>query len=160
MEAIQSRSSGEQELLRQRDDLASGPARSRFWSAQRERPLGLGEQPEIQLWAAKMRLEAAGIRHLGDLLMVGRKAKGIQGERCRLVFDFERVLVDPHTDLFPGKSIFAKEAPVPETDIAVFVEMARKLCGIEHPREHLFRVGSSQDTAQHLGGAVSPVLAL
>jgi hypothetical protein len=141
------------------DDLAPVPTLCRFWSPQREQPLGLGELPEVQLWAAKRRLDAARILDLGNLLMIGLEGEGVQGECRRLVFDFERVLVDPHGDLFPGEPIFAKEAPVAEADVTMLVQMARKLCGIQDPREHLVRVGAPQHPAQHVRGAVPPVLA-
>ncbi len=53
-----------------------------------------------------MRLQAAGMRHLGDLLMIGLEGKRVQCECRRLVFDLERSLIDPHEDLFSGESIF------------------------------------------------------
>jgi hypothetical protein len=65
------------ELSCQRDDLASLPPWSWVWAAQREQPLGLREQPQVQLWAAKKGRDAAGIRHLGDLLMIGLEGEGI-----------------------------------------------------------------------------------
>ncbi len=62
---------GERELPCQSDDLAPVPPRDRFWSSQREQPLGVRELPQIQLGTAKMRLQAARIRHLVDLLLIG-----------------------------------------------------------------------------------------
>src|SRR6266566_1690041 len=131
------------ELPCQRDDLASLPPWSWVWTAQREQPLGLREQPQVQLRTAKRRLDAAGLRHLGNLLVIGPESDGVQGQGCGLVFDFERFFVDPHRHLFPGEAIFAKEAPVAEADVAMLVQVARKLRGIQDPREHLFRVGAS-----------------
>ncbi len=133
----------ERKLSCQSNELAPIPPWGWFWAAQREQPLSLGKLPQVQLWAVKRRLDAAGIRHLSDLLMIGLEGNGVEGEGRRLVFDFERVLVDPHRDLFPGESIFAKEAPVAEADIAVFVQMTGKLRGIQHPREDLFWIRSS-----------------
>jgi hypothetical protein len=103
---------GEWELPCQSNDLASVPLRDPFWSSQREQPLGLRKLPQVQLWAAKRSLDAAGIRHLGDLLMIGLEGEGIEGEGRRLVFDFEGFFVDPHGDLCTGEPIFAKEPPV------------------------------------------------
>ena len=150
---------GKRELSCQGDNLPPVPLRDPFWSSQREQPLGPRELPQVQLWAAKRCVNAAGIRHLGDLLMIGLEGEGIQGECRRLVFDFERFFVDPHRDLFPGKPIFAKEPPVAEANVLMLVQMTGKLRGIEHPREDLFRVRSSQHPALHIGGAVPPVLA-
>ena len=75
----------ERELPRQCDDPAPALPRSRFWSAQRQEPLGLRELPEIELWAAKMRLQTAGIRDGSDLALIWRKANRIQREGCRLI---------------------------------------------------------------------------
>ena len=85
-----------------------------------------------------------GLRHLGNLLMIRLEGERVQSKGRRLVFDFERFLVDPYGDFFPGESIFAKEAPVAKADVAMHVELAHTLRGIEHPQEHLFWVGASQ----------------
>jgi hypothetical protein len=86
----------------------------------------------------------------GNLLVIGFEREGVQGERRRLILDFERVLLDSHTDFFPGEPIFAKEAPVAEADVAMLVQLTGKLRGIQQPREDLFRVGVPQHAAQHL----------
>ena len=134
---------GERELPGQRDDLAPVPTRCWFRAAQGKQPLGIGKLPEVKLWAAKPGLQAARIGHFRDLLIL-REPNGIQRERRGLVLDFERAFVDSHGDLFSGKPIFPKEFPVLEPDVAVFVEMTRKLGGIQCPREHLFWNGAPQ----------------
>ncbi len=40
-----------------------------------------------------MRLHAAGILHLGDLLVIGLEGESIQGEGRRLIFNFEGILI-------------------------------------------------------------------
>ena len=106
-----------------------------------------------------MRLQTTGILHFGDLLLIRRKANRIQREGCRLVLNFQRVLIDPHGNLFSGQPIFPKKAPMFELQISMPVQMARKLRGIQRPREHLFGVGAPQHPTQHRVRAVSPILA-
>jgi len=76
---------GERELPCQSNELAPVPTRCRFWSSQCEQPLRVGKLPEVKLWTAEMRLQAAGIFHFGDLLLIRRKANRIQREGRRLV---------------------------------------------------------------------------
>ncbi len=133
----------ERELPGQRDDLAPVLTRCRVRAAQGEEPLGFGELPQVQLGTAKRRLDTAGLCHLGNLLMIGLEGEGVQSESRGLIFDFERFLIHPDRDFFPGEPIFAKEAPVTEADVAMLVQVARKLRGIQHPREDLFRVGGT-----------------
>jgi hypothetical protein len=45
-----------------------------------------------------------------------------------------------------------------QSDISMRVEMTGKLRGIQHTRENLFWVRSSQRPAQHIVGAVPPIL--
>lgn len=158
---IQSRQTrGKRELSRKSDDFALFPPCDWLWSAQSGEPLGIGELPEVELWTAKKRLRTAGMLHFGDLLLIRCQADRIQGERHCLVFDFEGFLIDPHGDLFSGKPIFPKETPVSEPYVSMLVEMTSKLRGVQHPREHLFWVGPPQRPAQHVEGAVSPILAI
>ena len=55
--------------------------------------LGIGKLPQVQLWAAKMRLQAASVLYLGDLVLIRRKANRIQREGRRLVLNFQRILI-------------------------------------------------------------------
>ena len=59
------------ELSRKRDDFTLFLPRDWLWPPQREEPLSLRELPEIELRTAKMRLQAARILHLVDLLLIG-----------------------------------------------------------------------------------------
>ena len=122
----------------QRDDLAPVPTRCWFRAAQGKQPLGIGKLPEVKLWAAKPGLQAARIGHFRDLL-IRRVPNGIQRERRGLVLDFERAFVDPHGDLFSGQAILSKEPPMLEFDVALFIEVARELRRIQHPRKDFFR---------------------
>src|SRR2546428_8085477 len=122
--------------------------------------LGIGKLPQVQLWAAKMRLQAASVLYLGDLVLIRRKANRIQREGRRLVLNFHCVLIDPHGNLFSGQLIFPKEPPMLELQISVPVQMARKLRGVQRPREHLFWIGAPQYPTQHRVRTVSPILAL
>ena len=107
-----------------------------------------------------MCLQATGILHFGDLPLIRRKANRIQREGRRLVLNFECVLVDPYGNLFASQPIFPKKAPMFELYVSMPIHMARKLCGIQRPREHLFRVGAPQHSTKHCVRAVPPILAL
>src|SRR6266566_4817652 len=106
-----------------------------------------------------MRLDAARILHFSDMLMIGLEGDRIQRECRRLVFNLECSFIDPHGDLFSCESIFPKETPVSEADISMCIEVPRKLGGKQNTGEDLFRVRSSQHTAQDVVGAMPPVLA-
>lgn len=67
----------ERELSCQCNDLAPIPTWGRVWAAQREQPLRVGGLPQVQLWAAEMRLDAARILHRFDALAIGRQVECI-----------------------------------------------------------------------------------
>jgi hypothetical protein len=75
--------------------------RNRLWPPQREEPLCIRERPVVQLWTAKMRLQAVGILHFGDRGTIRRKANWIQREGGRL---FGEVDISAHQT--PHKSAF------------------------------------------------------
>ena len=79
--------SREWELASEKDDLARFLPRNRLWPPQCEQPLVIRELPQVELWTAKMCLEAAGILHFGDLPLIRRKANRIQREGRRLVLN-------------------------------------------------------------------------
>src|SRR5690348_7011070 len=91
----------EWELPCQRDDLASVPPWNWVWSTQRKQPLGLGDLPQVQLWAAEMGLDAPKILHRFDTLVIRRQVECIFGERGGLIFDLERPFIHPDGDLLP-----------------------------------------------------------
>jgi len=107
-----------------------------------------------------MRLDAPGILHRFDVLVIGRQVERILGECGGLVFDLERAFVHPDRDLLPRQAIFPKEPPVFEADIAMSIEVAGKLHRIQHAGEHLVGVSPSQHATQHGLWAVPPILAL
>src|SRR5258708_30075001 len=120
---------GKRELPCQRDDLVPVSPGGWLRSAQREEPLRVGGLPQVQLRAAKMRLNAPGILHRFDALVIRRHLEGILGERGRLIFDLERAFVHPDGDLLPRQAVFAKEPPVFEAHVAMRIERASKLGG-------------------------------
>lgn len=108
-------------MTSEKDDIARFLPRNRLWPEHREEPLGIRELPEVELWTAKMRHQAVGIFHFGDLPLIRRKANRIQREGGRLVLNFECILVHLHGHLFSSQPIFPKEFPVLKFDVAVFV---------------------------------------
>ncbi len=83
-----------------------------------------------------MRLQTAGVLHLSNLLLIGRKAHRIERESCGLVLHFERVLIHPYRDLFSGgQPIFPEEFPVFESNVAVFINLASELGRVQRALE-------------------------
>lgn len=94
-----------------------------LWPPQCKQPLCIRELPEVQLWAAKMRLQAVGILHLDDLPLIRRKTNRIQREGRRLMLHFERILIHPYRYFFTSQSVLSVEFPMFEPDISMLVEM-------------------------------------
>ncbi len=86
-------------MPRKRDDLPRFLPCNWLWPPQGQLPLGIRKLPEVKLWTAKSRLQAARIGHFRDLLVL-RELNGVQRKRRGLVLDFERAFVHPHGDLF------------------------------------------------------------
>ena len=86
-------------MLCKRDDVASLLPRGWLWSPQSQKPLSLAFLPQVELWAAEMRLDAPRILHRFDLLVIGGESDRIFGERRGLVFNPERSFVHPNGDL-------------------------------------------------------------
>ncbi len=78
-------------MSRERDDFTRFLPGDWLWPPQGKQPLGIGKLPQIELRAAKARLQAARIGHLRDLLIL-REPNGIEREHRGLVLDFERAL--------------------------------------------------------------------
>jgi len=66
-------------LTSEKDDIARFLPRNRLWPPQCEQPLGIRELPQVELWTAKMCLQATGVRHFGDLAGIFFDGKLVQG---------------------------------------------------------------------------------
>ena len=138
--------SREWELTSEKDDIARFLPRNRFWPPQCEQPLRLRELPEVELWTAKMCLQATGVRHFGDLAGIFFDGKLVQGERGGLVGDLQVPVIDPHRYIFPGQPPLAIKASVLEFHEAVAINLASELRGVQRTREHLFGEGPAHRT--------------
>jgi len=90
-----------------------------------------------------MCLQTPGVRHFGDFPPILLNRKLVKRERRCLIFYFQVALVDPDGDIFPGQPSLAIKVPMFEFYEAMTINLAGKLCGIQGPREDLFRDGSA-----------------
>src|SRR6266567_4466702 len=108
----------------------------------------------------KLRLQTASIRDRSDRGAIRCQADRIQREGRRLVLHFQRILINPHRDLFSSQSILSEKLPMLEPDIAMAINLAGKLGRVQRPRKHVFGNGTAQHSTQHRLRAMSSVLAL
>src|SRR5947209_3176518 len=104
--------------------------------------------------------QTAGIRDRSDRGTIWCQADRIQREGRRLVLNFQRILINPHRDLFSSQSILSEKLPMLEPDIAMAINLAGKLGRVQRPRKHVLGNGAAQHSTQHRRWRVSPVLAL
>ncbi len=137
-------------LLGQDHHLTRFFVRHRCWPPQGEKPFCVREPPQIELRAAKVRLQPLGILHVSDLPGAFLDRKLVQRKRSGLVLYLQIPLIDPHRDILSCQPPLPIEAPVLKADEAVAINLAGELCGVQRSRENLFGEGPAQHSPQHL----------
>ena len=87
------------------------------WRFPVQEPLIRAEVEEGQLRGPEDRFSDTRIAHVLDVFAIIVQLHAILGQGHRLIFQFERALIDPYGDQLVRQSSFAIQPPVLESDI-------------------------------------------